>query len=312
MKMPLALFKLSAIAVVVALHFAAARTLPAQDRAPRGGRGPASDLSLILGRPTDRSITLSVLSRAACEACVEFGTASRTYPEKTGPCQVPAGAPLEFELTGLKPDTRYYYRLLVRPTDGGEYRPEPEGNFHTQRAPGSIFTFAIQGDSHPERPGKMYAPALYALTLQNVAAHPPDFYVAMGDDFSIERLIGSKTLSQSAVDQVYAYQRGLLGVVGRSSSLFLVNGNHEQAARANLDGTPDNPAILAGRARTRFFPLPAPDAFYTGNTAEFPHLGLPRDYYAWTWGDALFVKTASPAAAATSENIGHRYTMMPR
>jgi hypothetical protein len=141
-----------------------------------------------------------------------------------------------------------------------------------------------------------------------VAANPPDFYVAMGDDFSIGRLIGSKTLSQSAVDQVYAHQRGFLGVVGRCSSLFLVNGNHEQAARANLDGTPDNPAVLAGRARTRFFPLPAPDAFYTGNASEVPHVGLPRDYYAWTWGDALFVMLDFywHSAAAVDNEAGGR------
>jgi sugar lactone lactonase YvrE len=71
--------------------------------------------------------------------------------------------------------------------------------------------------------------------------------------------------------------------------LFLVNGNHEQAARCNLDGTPASPAVLAGRARTRFYPLPAPDAFYGGDAERVEHVGLLRDYYSWTWGDALFV-----------------------
>ena len=39
----------------------------------------------------------------------------------------------------------------------------------------------------------------------------------------------------------------------------------------------------------KYYPLPAPDSFYSGNSTEIPGVGLPRDYYAWTWGDALFV-----------------------
>jgi hypothetical protein len=75
--------------------------------------------------------------------------------------------------------------------------------------------------------------------------------------------------------------------VGCSPQIFLVNGNHEQAARYLLDGTASNPAILAETARMRYFPQPVPDGFYTGDPVE--HLGLPGDYYAWNWGDALLV-----------------------
>ena len=54
-------------------------------------------------------------------------------------------------------------------------------------------------------------------------------------------------------------QRPFRALVGQSSPLFLVNGNHEQAAAANLDGTP------------------------------LPFVGPLRDYYAWTWGDVLIL-----------------------
>jgi hypothetical protein len=77
--------------------------------------------------------------------------------------------------------------------------------------------------------------------------------------------------------------------VGQSSPLFLVNGNHEQAAAYNLDGTPSNVAVWAQNARNLYFPQPAPDAFYTGDVKPVENIGLLRDYYAWTWGDALFV-----------------------
>ena len=35
--------------------------------------------------------------------------------------------------------------------------------------------------------------------------------------------------------------------------------------------------------------MPAPDGFYTGDTEPLKSIGLLKDYYAWTWGDALFV-----------------------
>jgi len=255
----------------------------------RGGSGSTADVSLVLGRPTDRAVTLSILSPIAVEARVEYGTAPGAYVAKTDVRRAQAGVPLEVESRPLIPNTRYYYHVVARDPGGGVFRSRAEGTFHTQRAPGSTFVFAVQGDSHPERVGKMFNAELYVQTLRNVAKDAPDFYFTMGDDFSIERLIERHTLAQAAVDQVYAYQRRFLGVVGRSSALFLVNGNHEQAARYLLDGTENNAAVMAARARTRFYPLPAPDGFYTGDAEEVEHIGLLRDYYAWTWGDALFV-----------------------
>ena len=269
--------------IVVALLPLMAALAPGQD-AKR-----LQDLSIILGRPTEKSVAVSVLSPEPREGYIEYGTASGVYTGKTELTPLPAGTPVEVLIDKLDRDQRYFYRLLTRPPGTQDFRPEPEGVFHTQRSPGSTFTFDVQGDSHPEREGKMYDPELYTQTMRHAATDPPDFYLTMGDDFSIERLINRKTLSQAAVDQVYAYQHRFLSLVGRTSALFLVNGNHDQAARCNLDGTAASAAVLAGRARTRFFPLPAPDAFYGGDAEEVEHIGLVRDYYSWTWGDSLFV-----------------------
>ena len=56
-----------------------------------------------------------------------------------------------------------------------------------------------------------------------------------------------------------------------------------------LDGTPDNSAVMSGLARTTYFSLPSHDGFYSADRTVVEHVGLLRDYYAWTWGDALFV-----------------------
>ncbi len=268
--------------------------LPLTAHAQRGEQsprpGPAAAFSQVLGRPTDHAATLSILSEsAAADVFVEYGTSPGRYTSKSPTLSLSPGQPREFELAGLPANASCFYRVQTRGKDAKSFTPSSESSFHTARAANASFTFAVQGDSHPERPGKMYDPDLYIRTMQNVAADAPDFYFLMGDDFSIERLIERKSLSQSAVDRIYAHQRGFLGLVGKSAPLMLVNGNHEQAAKYLLDGTATNAAVFAGKARTTFYPLPAPDSFYSGNAEPVEHIGLLRDYYAWTWSDALFV-----------------------
>ncbi len=232
--------------------------------------------TIILGIPEGDRITMSIVTAADLEGYIEYGT-NQTVVQQF---------PEQLTLTNLVVDTEYAYRLHYRKTGSVEFKAGPEYHFHTARAPGSPFVFEIQGDSHPERIGKQNDPALYAQTLLAVAKDRPDFYICMGDDFSVDTLteVNSKT-----VRQVYLKQLPYLGLVANSSALFLVNGNHEQAARVNLDGTPDNVAVWAQNSRNSLFPQPAPDGFYSGDKEEVPHIGLLRDYYAWTWGDALFV-----------------------
>lgn len=284
----LTVLALTTLAVVPAI-WGSGKAAPAQKDRRSLTAGPAASLSQILGRPTDRSITLSLLSANDLEAYIEYGTTSGKYTQKSAPVSLKAGVPTEIEMTGLKTDTKYYYRVKSRQAGASAYTDGTECFFHTQRKPGSTFVFALQGDSHPERQGTMYAPELYAETMRSAVKDNPDFYITLGDDFSLERLIEQNTVSQANADRIYAHQRSFLGIVGSTASLFLVNGNHEQAARHWLDDTPNNPGVVAGVARNRFYPLPAPDTFYTGDTEKVKFIGYLRDYYAWTWGDALFV-----------------------
>jgi hypothetical protein len=252
-----------------------------------------STLNIVLGRPAGTSIAASVLADPGTEVYFEYGTAPATYTDQTLTDTAAAGAPMVVEFTGLRPNTRYHYRARYRPRAETKFYADVEYAFQTQRGPGSAFGFGVQGDSHPERAGTMFNADLYAMNMRNVAARQPDFYVALGDDFSIEKLIEQNSLTQEAVDQVYRSQRTYFGLLGAGSSLFLVNGNHEQAAGYLLGdryNTPyRNAPIFAGRARVTYFALPAPDAFYSGDTMQIPGVGLVRDYYAFEWGDALFV-----------------------
>jgi Calcineurin-like phosphoesterase len=244
-------------------------------------------LSLVLGRVSNNSVTISALSREGHEAYFEYGAKAGSYTRKTDVASLAAGEPVETVLGGLKPNTQYFYRLRYRKPGEATFAARAEKSFHTQRTAGSSFTFGIQGDSHPER-AFMSDPNLYARTLQNAAAIPPDFYICMGDDFSISTL---QTIDAESVTGRYTLQRPFLGLIGQTAPIFLLNGNHEQASLFNYDQTDDRhqAAVLAQSARNKYFPTIAPDGFYTGNTKSLDEIGPLKDYYAWTWGDALFV-----------------------
>jgi len=244
--------------------------------------------NVLLSAPGADGVSMNVILAEGSESLVEYGKTGGPFTGKT-PAQTAKGAePLLFTLTGLETDTAYSYRLRIR-RGAGEFDGATQGSFHTKRGAGASFAFGVQGDSHPERTGKMFSAELYELTMKAAAARRPDFYFILGDDFSIEHLIEKQQATAASVDGVYLVQRRFLGSRGVGVPIFPVNGNHEQAARYLLDGTESSPAVLAALSRIRFYSPPAPGGIYTGDLASVEPVGLLRDYFAFEWGDALFV-----------------------
>ena len=233
--------------------------------------------------PTDKSVIINVVPETEMTLFIEYGMQPGQYGDHTSPVQVQGGEPMEIPIGGLSADTKYYFRVGFKLQGEHEYSASQERSFATQRSAGSDFTFCIQGDSHPERTNQ-FDPELYMQTMENACADHPDFYFMMGDDFGVENM---QAVTQEAVEQLYIDQREYLGVI--DAPVFLVNGNHEEEAGYMLDGTPDNAAVWGCNARNAYFSGPVPDGFYTGDTEEAEYIGLPRDYYAFAWGDALFV-----------------------
>lgn len=251
--------------------------------------------NIILGRPTANSIAVHALTDGGTEVFVEYGDQAGSYPDRTPTIMTSGDNTAEITVAGLRPDTRYFYRVNYRGTGENGFRTGDEHSFHTQRPPGSTFTFGVQGDSHPERTETMYHPDLYARTMEQVESARPDLYFMLGDDFNVSRLLPDyfqgdrEILTQRVVDDVYLDQRGFLGIMAHSTALFPLIGNHEEARRNLLGTALHDVAIFTGNARVRWLPLPAPDDFYTGNPEPVEGIGLLRDYFAFTWGDALFV-----------------------
>ncbi len=245
--------------------------------------------TVILASPTRDSVRLNLYAPdQSGTVWINWGTSPNALIRQTAKTTLVAGEALELQLTGLQAGTQHYYTLTYTPNAQTSTSISDVQAFYTARQPGSNFTFALQGDSHPERQPLQFNPDLYQRTLDTAAADKPDFYILMGDDFSVDTLDPLRITKEQVIGR-YTLQRPYLGRIGKSTPLFLVNGNHEQAAGYMLDGTPDNVAVWAQNARIALYSPPVPDGFYTGNTQTVPYIGLLRNYFAWTWGDALFV-----------------------
>lgn len=238
--------------------------------------------SVVLGRPTDEGVTLSMVWHTDQAVQPVWGSSPQQLSSKGSAVRLKAGVPMQVRISGLKSATRYSY-ALIDPASGRRILPvEQPGSFQTARMAGASFSFAVQADSHLDDAG---TPQIYQTTLANIRAARPDFLIDLGDTFMTEKHPSLETARQQ-----YALQHYLLGQVGQSASLFLVLGNHDgESLPRNGRVTADDLSAWSHQIRTRYFANPVPDSFYSGNQQPYPGVGLLQDYYAFTWGDALFV-----------------------
>jgi hypothetical protein len=117
----------------------------------------------------------------------------------------------------------------------------------------------------------------------------PDFMLSLGDIFGDDHY--PYEITSSEMDSLHKDYRPYLGNICHSVPLFICLGNHEGENDYYLAQTPpDNIAVYATKSRKSYYPNPFPDDFYSGNADNEPFgIGNPENYYAWTWGDALFV-----------------------
>lgn len=256
-------------------------------RQPRGPEGfPTSAyrpdtaaFNVILGRPTTNSVTLSLYAQADNQVAIAYVAYGSTAFVQTPPINLKANMPQNIDLTGLTPNTAYTYKLIINGQASDAHV------FHTQRAIGDSFVFTLDADPHNRDP--RFSGEVYARTLTNARADRPDFHINLGDTFMTEK-VQSRTYAEA--ESTFTDMRPYLGIIGGDAPLFLVNGNHEGELGWLLRGTETGLPIWSTQLRERYYPNPMPGAFYTGSANSDASLNAIRDsYYAWTWGDALFV-----------------------
>jgi hypothetical protein len=231
---------------------------------------------------------VSAMADAPVEVYFEYGADQTTLSARTKEAKAAANEVIKALMGGLKGNTRYYYRMMYRPQGVKDWTERPVHSFMTQRAPGSTFSFAITSDSHVNI--LLGNSRIWRQTLDDIAADKPDFLFDLGDTFAMDNV----TTFEGA-DQAYLYQRPFFGIVGASAPVFLALGNHEEEEGWHLDDVPneaESKPVMGANARKKYFPNPVPDKFYSGNKDPQKHLTgdhLREDYYAFEWGDALFI-----------------------
>ncbi len=250
--------------------------------------------TIVLGRPTDSGIAASLRATADLDAYLEAGETTGTYSVQSAPVSIAANGTAIATLQGLRPGAAYFYRVRYRGRGASSFAGDAEHSFRTQRAPGSSFTFAIQADPHLDDNSSA---AVYQRTLQNLLNDRPDFLIDLGDTSMSEKcaVVGTVLCSapsphtEASVTARTALARTYFENITHSVPLFLVLGNHDGESGWTVPQAPAALDTWAVTARKALFPNPEPDSFYSGSSQPVAGIGLRQNYYAFEWGDALFV-----------------------
>jgi len=237
----------------------------------------------LLGRVTNRSVTVNAAADRDLDVFFEFGTEPGNYTARTETKRFAGGSPFEAVLDQLQSNTRYYYRMQYRESGAVTFTARPEHSFQTQRPQGSTFTFDLQFDPHMDENSDA---DVYKLTLANELADKPDFMIDLGDTMMSDKL--QPPTVPTILDRVLLL-RSYYDLLCHSVPLFLTLGNHEGEWGRNLNANGNNVAVWDTLARKPYYPNPVPDGFFSGDTRSFPLVGQRQSYYSWEWGDALFV-----------------------
>jgi MYXO-CTERM domain-containing protein len=165
-----------------------------------------------LQRSTPQEITIVWTTEGSSTGAVEYGSDPTNLDQSVASGSTASQHAVR--ITGLQPDTRYYYRVISddTPVAGGD----EQHYFVTPPTAGtrSKFRAWVVGDSGTG--GSMQASVRDAM-LVNVGLHRPDIYLHMGD-----MAYSSGTYSEFT-DKFYAPYEGIL----RNTCVWPTIGNHE-------------------------------------------------------------------------------------
>ena len=265
-----------------------------------------------LGMPKNDSVTINVIASVDQNAFIEYGTQPGKYTNTTTPTLFTIDSanpqfynPIEITLTGLQADTEYYYRVRHKNPTDTFYNARGERSFHTARPRGGTFSFTVTADPHLDVNTDQQ---LLWRAMQNISMDNPDIHIDLGDIFMTDKLsvtdgtgIPAIWYGNAAPTLQRVIDRGILfrnqfERCCHSIPFFFTLGNHEAEYGYLFNAATDKQNNIPAwdlRTRKAFYPTPVPDTFYTGNGTPKDYtggtLGLLEDYYAFEWGDALFI-----------------------
>ncbi len=192
----------------------------------------------------------------------------------------PAADIAQWDFEGLGPGVRYQYEILA-PLPGGD-TPIYTGSVVTQRLAGDSFAFALITDSHIGSDlnfSNQGTPSTLKTISAEVGSAAPDFMVNLGDMLDFHEYGFNDPPPDGSITRLaYLNYRTLLGDTLGHTTHYATIGNWEGE---NGCYTADE---IARSMQERLLYVPGP------NPTTYPEGGSPnQDYYAFTWGDALFI-----------------------
>ena len=184
---------------------------------------------------TQTGITVMCQSSMASKATLHYGESDQVKNKIEG-----KGDRFihELKISGLKPETQYFYQYEIESPDGKKQKSEMR-TFQTANRPETPFSFAVISDTQSN-------PKVAKIIAEHAWGQRPNFLMHPGD------LVGTGTNDSHWTQQYFPSMNSLVSRV----AFFPVLGNHEVNARNYYD----------------YMSLPTPEYYYTynyGNTQFF-------------------------------------------
>ncbi|MBN2448348.1 MAG: metallophosphoesterase [Phycisphaerae bacterium] len=256
-----------------------------------------------LFRPTGVGCTVHWEPNGAVEARILAGPSE---DELAVVYQTTSDSPTEVVIDGMLADSELYIHCMYR-REGSEWVSKPIRKLRTARASGQIYRVALIADAH------VYGCVQHEQRMRNlretilkVVADRPDFAVFLGDEAGVHYL--DDALGEMSLDNAMArwlqWRTTYAGLLAAVPS-FMTLGNHEgEAGFYQHRQTAGCYQRWGATARKRYCLNPLATTYpeggendgwqdssesdAAGNCANGNCSPL-QNYYAWTWGDALFV-----------------------
>jgi phosphodiesterase/alkaline phosphatase D-like protein len=286
---------LSLIALLASCFSSKAETqvIPSEQKESESSSTNEFSGSIILGRPTETEMTVSILSLVETELYLTWGTESHSYSYSSSLSLCDGKTPSVIVLDKLLPGQKGYYQLFFKEKGMDQFEHTEEYSFQLPRTDSAPYSFVLQSDSHLLNEAD---PELYFLAMEKMHSLNPDFIFDLGDTFINDQGKDPRRIAQdpfetasSELSAISCQQLPYFDVVTKNAPLFLVLGNHEGEFGAYMNGSENNLAVQSTLVRTTYYPNPIPNGFYSGNTESEQFCANPQNYYAFTWGDALYV-----------------------
>jgi hypothetical protein len=221
------------------------------------------------------SFSLNVSSSTLGKAYIEYGYSKTKYSSKT-PTQALTKGITVFEVSGLKSETKIYFRLRYLLGKKSTFSALPQSSVTTTKS-SEDFVFGVQADPHMDENSSA---DVYSQTLEQVVKASPAFYMDLGDIFMTDKLPNkSEANIRARFELMKSFYDKLNGI-----PLYITLGNH--------DGELGYSNFNTRKYRKEYFPQQTGDlAYYSFTGPDSLHISLdifnytmenPKDD-GWQW-----------------------------